>query len=221
MVGILENRKRVFWEALLLTVVVFFFGVLIGVAFESAKVSEINNYYVMSEISLMEVFVLNSMIDSNSTECSVLADSNLKFADRVYNEAILLEKYESSGKITENIRLAHKKYDILRTFLWINSMKTLDKCGNKYTNVVYLYEYFPEDLTQKAKQNVWSKILYDLKVSKGSQILLIPIAVDNNLVSLSSLVGRFNVTDYPVVIVNEKHLIYDLSSVKDFDQYFK
>lgn len=221
MVGILENRKRVFWEALLLTVVVFFFGVLIGVAFESAKVSEINNYYVMSEISLMEVFVLNSMIDSNFTECSVLEDSNLKFADRVYNEAVLLEKYESSGKITENIRLAHKKYDILRTFLWINSMKTLDKCGNKYTNVVYLYEYFPEDLTQKAKQNVWSKILYDLKVSKGSQILLIPIAVDNNLVSLSSLVGRFNVTDYPVVIVNEKHLIYDLSSVKDFDQYFK
>ena len=221
MVGVLENRKRVFWEALLLTVVVFFFGVLIGVAFESAKVSEINNYYVMSEISLMEVFVLNSMIDSNFTECSVLEDSNLKFADRVYNEAVLLEKYESSGKITENIRLAHKKYDILRTFLWINSMKTLDKCGNKYTNVVYLYEYFPEDLTQKAKQNVWSKILYDLKVSKGSQILLIPIAVDNNLVSLNSILERFNVTDYPVVIVNEKHLIYDLNSVKNFDQYFK
>ncbi|MFH1503725.1 MAG: hypothetical protein ABIE36_03650 [Candidatus Diapherotrites archaeon] len=220
MVGVLENKKRVFLEALLLTIVVFFFGILIGVAFESSKVSEINNYYVMSEISLMEVFALNSMIDSSSVSCDVLVNSNLKFADRVYNEAVLLEKYEDSGKITEGIRLAHKKYDILRTFLWINSIRTLERCGDNYSNVIYLYEYFPEDLTQKAEQNVWSKVLYDLKSEKGNKILLIPIAVDTDLTSLNSLIYKFNITDYPVVIIGEEYLIYNLESVNDLKVYF-
>ena len=215
----LENRKRVFWEALLLTIVVFFFGILIGVAFESTKVSEINNYYAMSEVSLMDVFALNSMLDFNSASCEVLTDSNLNFADKVYDEAVLLEKYESSGKITEEIQLAHRKYDILRTFLWINNIKTLEKCSKEYSTVVYLYEYFPEDLTQKAEQSVWSKILSDLKQEKGNKILLIPIAADSNLVSLNSLIDKFNVTDYPVVIIDEKYLVYDLSSVSDLDKY--
>jgi len=215
----LRSKKRVFWEALLLTFVVFILGILIGVAFESSKVSEVNNYYVMSEISLMEVFALNSMIDSNLVSCDILAKSNLDFANRIYSEAILLEKYEDSGKISEGIKLAHKKYDILRTFLWVNSIKTLERCKNNYSDVIYLYEYFPEDLTQKAEQNVWSKVLYDLKSEKGDKILLIPIAVDAGLISLYSLIEKFNITDYPVVIIKEKYLIYDLSSVDDLNEY--
>ncbi len=220
MVGVLENRKRVFWEALLLTVVVFLLGVLIGVAFESSKVSEINNYYVMSEISLMEVFALNSMIDSKSVSCDVLVDANLNFADRIYNEAILLEKYEDAGKITEGIKLAHKKYDILRTFLWLNSIKTRERCGKNYSSVIYLYEYFPEDLTQKAEQNVWSKVLFDLKSEKGNKILLIPIAVDTGLTSLESIIHPLNITGYPVVVIDEKNLVYNLESVDDLEVYF-
>ena len=39
----------------LLTVVVFGLGMLLGIAFENSKVDEINEYYVQSEISLMEV----------------------------------------------------------------------------------------------------------------------------------------------------------------------
>jgi len=48
---------------------------------------------------------------------------------------------------------------------------------------------------------------------------LIPIAADSNLVSLNSLIDKFNVTDYPVVIIDEKYLVYDLSSVSDLDKY--
>jgi hypothetical protein len=215
----LNNKKRVFWEALFLTVVVFLFGLLIGVAYESSKSSEINKYYATSEISLMDIFVMNSMINLNSKDCEVLTNANIEFADKIYNEASLLERYESSGKVTEEMKLVHKRYDILRTFLWINTMKTTERCEKKYSTVVYLYEYFSDDLTQKAEQNVWSKILSDLKQKEGSNILLIPIAEDSGLTSLDSLLSGFNITDYPVVIINEKDIIYELSSVEELDKY--
>jgi len=219
MVNILNNKKRVFWEALFLTVVVFLFGLLIGVAYESSKSSEINEYYATSEISLMDIFVMNSMINLNSKDCEVLTNANIEFADKIYNEASLLERYESSGKVTEEMKLVHKRYDILRTFLWINTMKTTERCEKKYSTVVYLYEYFSDDLTQKAEQNVWSKILSDLKQKEGSNIILIPIAEDSGLTSLDSLLSGFNITDYPVVIINEKDIIYELSSVEELDKY--
>ena len=130
-------------------------------------------------------------------------------------QAFLLEKYEDSGKVTQSMELAHKKYDILRTFLWINNIKLLEKCKKKYSTVVYLYEYKPEDLTQRAVQNVWSKILLDFKHEKGSEVLLIPIAIDSGLTSLNSLIDKFEISEYPVVIIDEKEILYELNSVED------
>jgi hypothetical protein len=219
MVDILNNKKRVFWEALLLTVVVFIFGLLIGIAYESSKSSDISEYYTNSEISLMDVFALNSMISLNSQDCRVLTQANLEFADRIYREAVLLERYESAGKVTKEIEVIHERYDVLRTFLWINNIETSQKCKKDYSTVVYLYEYYSKDLAQKARQNVWSKILFDLKQKEGSKILLIPIAADSNLTSLDSLTNRYNITRYPVVVINEKDVIYDLSSVEQLSKY--
>jgi hypothetical protein len=219
MVDLLNNKKRVFWEALFLTVVVFFFGLLIGVAYESAKSNQINQYYSESELSLMDIFALNSMLSLNSTDCGALEKANLEFADKVYNDAVLLEKYESAGKITTEMEVVHKRYDVLRTFLWINNIKTFEKCEKNYSTVVYLYEYSSKDLVQKAEQNVWSKILFDLKQKEGDNILLIPIAADSNLTSLNPLISRFNITHYPVVIINEKDVVYELSSVNELDKY--
>lgn len=221
MVGILESKKRVFWEALFLTVVVFLFGLLIGVWYESAKSSDMNDYYTNSELSLMDVFALNSLMTLNSESCETLTNANLEFADKIYQEAVILEKYESVGKVTEDMEIVHKRYDVLRTFLWINTIKTSEKCQRDYSTVIYLYEYFSKDLAQKARQNVWSKILSDLKEEQGKNILLIPIASDSNLTSLDSLISKFNVTSYPVVIIDEKYVISDLSSVEELEKYLK
>ena len=147
------------------------------------------------------------------------SDENKHFADKIYNEAVLLEKYESAGKVTEEMEIVHKRYDVLRTFLWINNIKTFEKCEKDYSTVVYLYEYFSKDLTQKARQNVWSKILSDLKEKEGNNILLIPIAADSDLTSLDSLIYKFNITNYPVVVINEKDVIYELSSVEELRKY--
>ena len=216
----LENKKRVFWEALLLTVVVFLLGLLIGISFESGKVDLIKEYYSASEASIMDIFASGNLVDLNKMSCSDLNEANFVFADRIYTEAKLLEKYEDAGKITQSMITEHKKYDLLRTLLWINEMKTVEKCGRNYHTVIYLYEYQQDDLAKKATQTVWSKVLSDLKEQEGSNVLLVPIAVDNDLVSLSSLIKDYNITAYPALIIDDKTIVKELSSVDDFETYF-
>lgn len=217
----LGNKKNVFWEALLLTGVVFVFGLLLGVAFEAGRVDKINEFYARSEVSMMDIFALSNIVDSGNFGCEELISSNIKFADRIYEEARVLDRYEASGRLSESIKLSHKKYDVLRAFLWINVMKTRENCGKGFSSVIYLYESEPEDLAKKATQNVWSKILFDLKQEKGSGIILIPIAVDGDLVSTDFLLGEFNISsssDLPVVIVNDRVVLKDLVSVEDLNK---
>ena len=103
--------------------------------------------------------------------------------------------------------------------MWINYLKTKEKCGHDYSSVIYLYEYHSDDLAQKAMQSVWSKILVDLKNQEGDNIILIPIAVDSEISSLNLITHNFNITNYPVLIIDEKHLIYDLSSAEELGEF--
>ena len=215
----LKSAKNVFWEALLVTAVIFFFGILLGIAFENNRLDKIDDYYTASEISMMDILALNDIMQMENISCDNLIHANIDFADRIYEEARLLERYEGAGKISDDFKLAHKKYDLMRTFLWANTI-TSDKCIG-FNSVVYLYEYETEDLGQKAVQNVWSKILTDLKEEVGGQILLIPIAVDSNLASLNALTRDFNLSGYPVVIINNKQVITELSKVDDLKKYLE
>lgn len=216
----LNSKKNVFWEALLLTVVVFIFGLLIGVAYEQSHLTQINSYYAESELSMMDILAMNSAVSFDGASCESLVEANTDFADRIYTEAKDLEKYQAAGKITESgFDVAHKKYDLMRTFLWINSIKTFEKCNDSSNVVVYIYEYNSEDLTKKATQNVWSKILYDLKLEEGSNVILIPIAYNGDFVSLDSLVNNFEIESYPVVIINNKQIISELSSVSEIQKH--
>jgi hypothetical protein len=215
----LQNKKNVFWEALILTIMVFLIGMMIGVSFEKSKIDEINNYYSASDAVLMDILALQKITDLGISNCSSVAKANLDFADRVYEEALLMSQYETSQKIGEGMSVAHKKYDLLRIFLWVNSIKSRETCRDDFSVVVYLYEYKTEDLAQKAVQEVWSNVLVDLKKEKGGSIVLIPIAVDNNITSLEVLVNKFNIQKYPAIIVNDKEIIYDLKSKSDLENY--
>lgn len=218
---ILKSKKHVFWEALLVTVLIFGFGILLGIAFESTRINNFNDYYTSSEISLMDIVVFNSMIDSGSSSCEIIIKSELAFADKIYLEAKKLESFESIGRLSNSLWLLHKKYDLLRTLLWVSSTKISEKCPKSINSVVYLYEFNPKDLTQKATQSVWGKILSDLKNEHGKKVLLIPIAVDSALGSLDSIVSSFNITSYPVVIINNEHFFSKLESVKEIEKYLK
>ncbi len=215
----LKSKKHVFWEALLITAVIFILGILIGVAIESKRVNKIGEYYSRSEIALLDVLAMNSFLESGSLSCSEVIQANLGLADRVYTEAKLLNKYEGSNRLTDSVDLEHKKYDLLRNFIWINSLKIFEKCNSSLVPVVYLYNYNEKNLEKKALQNVWAKVLEELKEKQGGNIILLPIAVDTELSSVDLMVQKFNVKEFPVVIIGDNVVISELSSVKDLEKY--
>jgi len=199
----LKSQQHVFWEALLVTILIFTIGIFLGIMFEGSRLSTINEYYAQSDISLMDMIVFQDLVKSNDTSCQVLIESNINFADKIYEEALLLSKYDNEP-LTSGAELAQKRYALLRTLLWMNIIKTQEKCTNEFNSVIYLYEHNTKDLTKKAEQKVWERILQDLKEEFGPEIILIPIAVDEEFISLNSIIKTYDIQKLPAIIINNQ-----------------
>jgi len=218
--AILGNPKNVFWEAFLLTAVVFIFGLFLGIALENSRVSKINDYYANSEISLIDALAIGNVASLTNSSCSEMILANLAFADRIYTESKTLDNYDEANKLTDNLKLLYKRYDLLRTLLWTSATNAQEQCNGDFSIVIYLYDRETEDLTQKATQNVWSKVLTELKDKKGGDIILIPISNDKSLSSLQLLIAKYHITSFPVVIIDGK-VIIQLKSEKELEGYTK
>jgi len=213
---ILKSPKHVFWEALLVAAVIFILGFLIGSVFEKQRVDEMQNFYTSSEISMVDGLALNFLSNIDKLDCGSLVNATILSANNIYAEAKTLEKYESSGKIDQSIKLVHRRYDLLRTFLWMNTLKINEKCPSyDFSAIVYLYAYEEKDLTKKAEQSVWSKVLLEVKNIQGDKLILIPLATDLNLGSLNSLTSQFNVTNSPAVILPNGKILYEPVSANE------
>jgi hypothetical protein len=215
---ILESKKHVFWQAFFLTILFFFLGLILGIYLEQTRVDNANVVFYQSESSLYDSFALGKLSENPSVSCEDLKSASVDFANQIYEEARDLEKFDDSNKLTNSLKVVHRKYDLLRTLLWMNIMSFKENCGEINT-AVYLYEYNTEDIEINSKQIVWSRILEDLKNERGDDLILIPIAVDQNLVSLDYLIKTYELTDFPAVILNEKNIFYEHKTVKELETY--
>jgi len=214
----LESRKHVFWQAFFLTLLFFFLGLVLGIYLEQIRIDNTNIAFYQSEASLYDSFALGRLLENPLVSCEDLKMASVNFADKIYEEAIELERFDNSNKLTDSLKTIHRQYDLLRTLLWMNVIEMKKNCGEINT-VVYLYEYDVDDLGISAKQLVWSRILKDLKDEKEDEIILIPIAIDQGLVSLDYLTRTYGIREFPAVIFNEKTVLYDHKTVKELEEY--
>ena len=142
---ILESKKHVFWQAFFLTILFFFLGLVLGVYLEQTRIDNINIAFYQSESSLYDSFALGKLLENPFVSCEDLKNASINFADKIYEEAKELERFESSNKLTDSLKIIHGKYDLLRTLLWMNVIDIKENCGEIDT-VVYLYEYNSDDL---------------------------------------------------------------------------
>ena len=219
MVNWLKSPKHVFWEALLITILVFSIGIFMGIAYEKRNINIVEDYYSKSEVSMMDMFVLQNLIEDGDYDCDSLIKATIDSADKVYEEALLLKPYEDANILTDGIVYSHKKYDLLRSFLWVNALRISEECPNELIPVVYFYEYDTKDLKKKAEQNVWENVLTDLKNEYGNKIILIPIAVNNDLSSVDVIISQIGIEKFPAVVVEKDKIIYDVSSVEEIKSY--
>lgn len=218
-----ESQKHVFWQALIVTILIFGLGVFIGVVLENWRTGKINSLYEKSELDLLDIKLQTEIYSLGSFNCDKAVKENVDFADRIFEEAKILGRYEKSNRLTqENLAIQHKKYDLLRTTLLLNSIKIKEKCSNSYYEVVYFYELNDISYDTKAKQNVFSKLLIELKENKGGKVLLIPIAGDNDISAVKILLEKYKINEkeLPVILIDRKTKITDVQTIDEFGGYF-
>ena len=214
MVRILKSEKHVFWEALVIAVFIFLIGMLLGVFLENWRKGNIETLYFESEIQMFDLRVQSDIFSFQDLNCENAVKENVKFGDKIFEEALLLQDLEESQALTEALKTQHRRYDLLRTLFWVNSIKIKARCKNSFHTVVYLYNY-DTSIDERSKQEAFSRFLGELKNKVKDKIVLIPIAADMGLVSTNNLIEQYNIdrSKFPVVIIDEKHKFY-LNKIK-------
>ncbi|MDD2444738.1 MAG: hypothetical protein PHX15_02910 [Candidatus Nanoarchaeia archaeon] len=208
----LPKNKFIFLEAFLITIFIFVIGILIGISIENKNNYNSQIFYMNSEADLMDSYIWTSLI-SEEKDCGVVNEETINFANKVYEKSLLLEEYDKFALLMDDLTMLNKRYTLMKTFLWKSNLDNFN-CLNSTKIIVYLYNYNTDDLTIEAEQNVWSRLLMQLKEEDKSLILL-PIAANLNVSSLDFLLKEMNIEKIPAVIINNKEIVYDLERKDD------
>ena len=210
-----------FWKALVLTVVVFLLGVLLGFALERNRTGEIEREFQIIDLQWSDA-KLQTLYYQNLEPrfCDFAIRENLEFADRVYNEGLNIEDYDRATFLTNDLELEKKKYALLKVEFWLNSIVLKGKCKAKYINLVY---FFANDLELKteSEQDTQSEILKDLKEKYGKDLMLIPLPIDADVSVINVMKGTYNISRTPAILINEKIKLEGLQSFDDLELLIK
>ena len=77
-----SKNRRTFLEAFIFTIMVFVFGILIGMNIESKNVNEMNEAYLNSQVTMFDMYLASNFIDKNST-CDFIKEESIKLANRI------------------------------------------------------------------------------------------------------------------------------------------
>jgi len=215
----IKNQKYIFLYALILTIVIFNLGIFFGYMLEISRTSSINALYVDAETELLDQMAQQNALGILDLNCNELVSENIKFGDRIFQEALQIQKYEDANRITNEIVLQHKRFDLLRAIFWINSIKIKKQCNSTYHDIVYFYKYNNPPLEQESKQNFFSNLLVQVKQDKGDKVMLIPMAADNNISSIDLFVKKYNITELPTILIDEEIKVTDVKVIDDIEKY--
>jgi hypothetical protein len=210
--------KHIFWQAFVFTVVIFILGLAAGFLLETSRTNQVQKSITVSETKLLDEQLRNRAIDTLNISCSAAIESTFQFADSIYDEARQLEEYDSSSTFTDTLLVLHRRYDLLRTMLWLESIDLRAECKGSFHTVVYLYDYNTDDVGVRSKQLFFSRALAELKIQNPDSVLLIPIARNLGIESVRIASDRYGVTTSPSILIDEKVLVTDIDSFDEFQK---
>ena len=218
---IIRSKHNVFFESLVIALLILLLGFLLGAYIESLRANRTIADYKQFEVGALDLKLQNYYFQiMDQTTCGVAIKQNLIFADKIYSSGLLIDKYEKANELSESLMLEKKRYVLLKTELWLNSMLLKKKCNNPFHTVVYLYENNANN-AKDAEQSAVSDTLKELKDKEGNNIILLPIAGNLELDSVSMQMQIYNITYLPSVIIDEKTVLKGYHSLEELENYTK
>src|SRR3989338_6990886 len=217
---IMNSKFRIFLESAIISMLVLIIGFSLGLYVESNRNDKIIENYKNYEIQALDLKLQNyyyQIMDSSS--CDIAIEQNFKFAEDLYLTGLELEKFEESNQITDELLREKKRYSLLKTELWLNTILLKKKCDASFDTLAYLYAGDPANSKIVAQQKIISNVLRDLKEQKGNNLVLLPVAGDLNLGAVELQKRVHNITRLPVIIINERIVLEGFQSMEDIKKF--
>jgi len=219
---IINNRFRIFVESLLVTSVIFIVGFSMGFYVESYRLSKVLENYRENEINSLDLRLQNYYFQIiEKSDCDLATEQNFIFADKLYEEGLELERFEEANQITDQLKTEKKRYVLLKTELWLNTILLKEKCESKVNTIVYIYTNDPKNNIKVSEQKVISNVLKEVKEKEGNKVILLPIAGDLKLDIVDLQLRKYNITYLPSIIINEKTVLEGFHSPDEIEKYLK
>jgi len=215
--------KGIFAEVLILAVLVLLIGFILGFHVESLRTNAVINETRSFEIEALDLKLQDYYYQTmDNAACNQAIEQNLIFAENLYQKGLILEQYENANQISEDLAREKKRYVLLKTELWFNSILLKNKCGGEgktFHTVVYFYSNDKNDLVKNGVQMAFSNMLKQVKEQQGNKIILLPIAGDLGLNSVNLQEKVYNITQLPTILIDEKVKITDVNDTSDIEKY--
>ncbi len=231
MVYKMTGKPKVFIESLIITFFVLTIGFSWGFYFENFRTNKIIDSYKDYEVEALDLKLQNYYYQiMDKTSCEEAIAQNFIFADDLYNRGLELERFEEANQISDDLTREKKRYVLLKTELWLNSILLKEKCNEPFDTVVYFYSGDPSNSAKVAEQKIISNVLKTVKENKGNKIILLPIAGDlklrdkdesSKLGSVNLQMRVYNITTLPSILINEKILLEEFHTVEEIESYLK
>lgn len=214
------NSKHAFWMALVFTLAVFIFGLVIGFFLESNRADEVQTNLIASELNLLDEQLRNKVNEKFDMDCTGSINDTFEFAERIFRESAKMEQYDSASNLDDALKILHKRYDLLRLMLWTEAIDLKKKCNNHFHTLIYIYAYDIDDIQKKSIQSSTSRLLFEFKEKYGAEVLLIPMAGNLELGAINKILNHYNVSaeELPVVIFDENYTLKSLVTREELEK---
>ena len=216
-----KPQRDIFWKALVYTIIIFFVGMFFGYLLENQRVNKIEGEFEDLILEWNEEEVLSSYYQSvlNEDFCKEAIRRNIIFGDKIYEAGLKLETYEDSNRFRVNLFNEKRNYALLKSKFYINSKIIKEKCDADYEYVFYFYLDDPE-IEVDQKQRTMSRVLLDLKYELGDKIILMPFAVDLGTGIVDIMVDKYNIENYPAIVLKENIILEDIHTKDELMEFF-
>ncbi len=190
--------------AAVITMLVFSFGVLLGVILDYERLDALSSKSEIQELDyrgLQLLYLYLSDVENDKANCVIMRATLEESIKDLSYSLEQYERYESNSYVNKG------DFDIVvRTYLqdnlryWLFSQKTRELCKDDVINVLYFYS---KDKCYICPNQ--GTILTYFKLKLKDKILIFPINVDleddEKLIKMLRL--QYNITSYPSIVVND------------------
>ncbi len=195
----MDKQKKVLWQSLLLTILIFAAGILINHLFDTFRISIIENVMQVHEID-SEAYRLERFFTETfgGEECEIMVSriSNLKKEVRKVGDDL--------GSYSRFSFFRRKDYDYLKRKYFLLELRFLSliqklnsECDKPYLPIIFFYE-IDDDASERQ-----GFILQDMSEEYDQQLVILSLDKDYKdepLVKL--LAGNYNITQAPALVID-------------------